>query len=227
MVVGESPLSENAVPFDVPPLGAHAAMELVRRAVPSLTDRLVRRVVDSCEGRPGRLREIVRLGAERAVASDEDLEELLNGLGTGGSLLPEDPLDRATLLLDRGRYNDAASSLERVQGGDPLALAVLGSRLSLGLGDPRVALERLLGVEREAEERKDSSLGKLWRLNLARARMGLGEYAIALDLLEKLLTEPGALGAEATAHRGLALSYVGRSPPNWFRSRPVPPWPGM
>jgi hypothetical protein len=80
VVIAESDLvPEGARVFEVPPLGEHAAIELVRRAVPSLTDRLVRRAVESCGGRPGELRRLVRRMAERAIASDQDLEELLHG----------------------------------------------------------------------------------------------------------------------------------------------------
>ena len=50
----------------------------------------------------------------------------------------------------------------------------------------------------------------LWALYFARAHVGVGEYARALELLEPLLAEPGSVGAEAFAYQGLALSFLGR-----------------
>jgi transcriptional regulator with GAF, ATPase, and Fis domain/predicted Ser/Thr protein kinase len=210
VVVGGGPLAERAETFDVPALGEHAATELVRRAVPSLTERLVKRVVDACERRPGELRRFVRRVAERAVASDQDLEELLHGMSTiVASSVPEDSLERAVFFLDRGRYRDAREALESARAGDALALATAWARLDLGLGDAKSAQDRLLAVEGAAGERKDSSLGKAWTLYAARAKVGLGEYSAALALLEPLGGEAGALGGEALAFRGLALAYLG------------------
>jgi transcriptional regulator with GAF, ATPase, and Fis domain len=209
ILVGDGPLSARAEPFPVPPLGAHAAMELVRGVVPSLTDRFVRRVIDACEGRPGDLRRFVRRAAEQAVASDQDLEELLHGIDGARPLLPDDPLERATLFLGRGRYHGAREALDAVRGGDGLAVAVAWARLELGLGDARAAHDQLNAVESAAGMRSDEPLGKAWAMYLARAKVGLEEYSAALSLLEPLGNEPGALGAEALAYRGLALGYLG------------------
>lgn len=210
VLVGDGPLTEGAVPFDVPPLGIHAATELVRRAVPSLTDRLVKRVVDTCRGRPGELRRFVRLIAERAIASERDLEELASGFeGEPRSVLPVDPLERAVALLDRGRYNDAKEALGHVENGEPLAAAIAWARLDLGLGDAKSAHDRLCSVKAQADDARETPLGKSWIVHLGRARVGLGEYASALELLEPLGREAGPLAAEALAYRGLALSYLG------------------
>jgi transcriptional regulator with GAF, ATPase, and Fis domain len=209
VVVGAGKLSSGAVPFDVPPLGSHAATELVHRAVPSLTDRLVKRVVELCGGRPGELRRLVRRIAEHPVASEQDLEDLLGDIGSPRSLLPVDPLERAFALLDRGRYTDARAALALVQGGSELAAAVAWARLELGLGETREALDRLLAVAPLAEASAETALAKRWKLYLGRARYGTGEYGAALALLEPLSEEPGALGAEALAYRGLALAYTG------------------
>ncbi|HVU04628.1 MAG TPA: sigma 54-interacting transcriptional regulator [Polyangiaceae bacterium] len=209
VLAGGGPLAEGATPFDVPPLEAPAAHELVRRAVPSLTDNLVRRVVEACQGLPGRLRHFVELAAERPVASDADVEELLSGIGSTHSLAPEDPLERAVFLLDRGRYNDAEAALARVTSGDELAIAVARARLALALGDTKRALDVLGGARASADERASSPLGKAWRLNLARAHLGLGEYSLAEELLEPVSREDGPLGAEALSHLGLVRSYRG------------------
>ena len=199
----------GSVSFDVPPLGNHAATELVHRAVPSLTDRLVKRVVELCGGRPGELRRFVRRLAEQPVASELDLEELLGGIESPRSLLPTDPLERAVSLLDRGRYIEAREALDAVGSGRELPRSIAWARLELGIGEARGALERLLATSALAEAEPGSALSKTWRLYVARARIGIGEYAPALALLDPLSAEPGALGAEALAYRGLALGYSG------------------
>lgn len=209
VLVGDGNLWKGAEFFDVPPLGMHPAVELVRRAVPSLTERLARRVVEACEGRPGEMRRFVRRIAERAVASEQDLEELLQGFDGKASLLPEDPLDRAVALLDRGRYNDAREALELATSSDTLAIAVAWARLELGLGDARAAQDRLLAVRAIADERPGTPLARASAVYLARAHVGLGEYVSALALLVPALMDQSALGAEALAYRGLALAYVG------------------
>ena len=183
-MVGDGALTAGAVVFDVPELGMHAATELVRRAVPALTERLVRRVVEVCEGRPGELRRFVRRVAERAVASEQDLEELIHGLDDMPSTLPQEPLARAVALLDRGRYNEARRALDTVTEGDALARAVAWARLELGLGDAPAALERLRAAEELARQVVGSPLSLAWTVYFARAKVGLGEYGAALPLLE-------------------------------------------
>jgi hypothetical protein len=55
VLVGGARFEQSRV-FDVPPLDERAAIELVRRAMPSLTDTLQKRVVELSGGRPGELR---------------------------------------------------------------------------------------------------------------------------------------------------------------------------
>jgi transcriptional regulator with GAF, ATPase, and Fis domain/predicted Ser/Thr protein kinase len=207
VAVGGGALTAGGATFDVPPLGSHAAIELVHRAVPSLTDRLVRRVVDRCGGRPGELRRFVRRLARQAVASEQDLEDLLGNIESPRSLLPVDPLDRAVMLLDRGRYTEAREALALVGSGRELEASIAGARLEIGLGEAQSSLDRLLATQALAEAHPETSLAKSWRLCAARARIGIGEHTAALALLEPLVDEPGALGAEALAYRGLALGY--------------------
>jgi transcriptional regulator with GAF, ATPase, and Fis domain/predicted Ser/Thr protein kinase len=208
VLAGESSLGTAAEVFEVPPLGAHAAAELLRRSVPALTERLVERVIAVCGGRPGALRRFVRSVAERAIASEQDLEELVRGFDAPGPALPEDSLARATALLDRGRYKEARAALDGAQG-DGLLLAIAWARLDLGLGDAGSAAERLRAVESVAKARAGSSAAAAWAVYAGRARIGLGEYTEALTLLEHASSEQSGLGAEALAYRGLALSYVG------------------
>jgi hypothetical protein len=68
--------------FSIPALGDHAAAELLKRAVPSLTDRMAKKIADRTAGLPGRLKEFVAQLAQRTVASDDEVEDLLSGLGS-------------------------------------------------------------------------------------------------------------------------------------------------
>ncbi len=206
VVVGE--LGPGPV-FDVPPLSVHASLELVRRALPSLTDRLARRLVDRCEGRPGELRRFVRRAARRAVASERDLEDLVNDFDEAASVLPGDSLAQAVSLLDRGRYTDARCVLEVLRDADELELAIAWARIEFGIGSAQAARDRLLGVSELASARAGSPAASAWAVCLGRAQVGLGDYASALELLDAVSRGTDAFAAEALAYRGLALAYTG------------------
>ncbi len=207
VVVGGARLSEGAKVFEVPALDERAATELVKRAVPSLTGSLSRRVVEASHGSPGELRRVVRALATEAVASEDDIGRVLSDGATSGARPPEDPLERAQYFLDRGRYNDARTALDLVRDADALTIAVARARLMIGLGEAAAALQ-LLGSVKPKDSA--SGLGKHWRLYLGRAHFGVAEYEKALEILEPLSKEQGALGAEVAAFRGSALSFLGR-----------------
>ena len=210
VVAGGERLGNVAKIFEIPPLDEAAATDLVRRAIPSLTESLVERVVEASGCRPGELRRIVRALASEAVASQEDIEQILSENVLVAQELPEQPLERAQYFLDRGRYNDARAVLEVLDEPESLSVAVVRARLAIGLGEAAKALEILRGVEKQAQKQPKSELGKAWRVILARAHFGMGEYEQTLSLAQPLLEEPGALGAEALAFRGAALSFLGR-----------------
>lgn len=200
---------EGAKELLVPPLSEPVCLELVRRAVPSLTAGLQRRLVEAAEGRPGPLRRLVRLMASEAVASAADFDRVVGNAPLSESQVPTEPLERAFYFLDRGRFNDASAALtavpERQQGG--VQVGVARGRLELGLGEERSAFERLELLAQRPELGPDE-LAAI-RLFRARARLGLGEYAPALEELTELKERDDALGAEAQTYLGLALSLVG------------------
>ncbi|HMJ13139.1 MAG TPA: protein kinase, partial [Polyangiaceae bacterium] len=147
IAAGELAALADAAEFPVPPLQHAAATDLVRRAIPSLTDTLLERIVSASGQRPGELRRLVRALSAEALASPEDIERALNRNGDSPAAgPPEDPLARASHYLDRGRYNEAASALALVvpsTGQARLGLAVAQARLALGLGAAERALESL------------------------------------------------------------------------------------
>ena len=193
--------------FAVPPLDEHAAIDLLRRAVPSLTQSLLKRLFEVSGGRPGELQRLVRIIASDAVASSDDFERVVGSVNVQ-SVLPSDALERAQYLLDRGRYNDAKTALDALTGDARVAVAVARARLLLGLGDAPGARQLLTEVAPRAE--RDPAERTTVALYLARAEVGVGEYQRALTLLEPLHSDASLLATEALAYRGLALSMLGK-----------------
>jgi transcriptional regulator with GAF, ATPase, and Fis domain len=197
--------------FTIPPLAEPVCLELVRRAVPSLTAGLQKRLVQVAEGRPGALRRLVKLIASEAVASPADFDRVIGAVPSSESALPEEPLGRAVYYLDRGRFIDASAALARVPPAELEASAPLGiakARLELGLGEERQALARLESLA----QRSNLSDGERAAVGLyrARARLGLGEYGAALKELSPLTADP-AVGIEALTYHGLAQCLLGNS----------------
>jgi transcriptional regulator with GAF, ATPase, and Fis domain/serine/threonine protein kinase len=212
IAVGGAPLA-GASEFAIPALDHAAAAELVRRAIPSLTETLLDRVVAASQGRPGELRRLVRALSAEAVASSEDIERVLNRRSSRPSSPPENALQRALHYLDRGRYNEAQNALSEVHASDrrsQLAASVAKARLALGLGAAERALETLSAARASLDAKKPSSEDHLHTLYTARALVGVGKYGEALALIEPLTRAEGALGAEARVYSGLALTYLER-----------------
>ncbi|MEZ4233463.1 MAG: sigma 54-interacting transcriptional regulator [Polyangiaceae bacterium] len=229
VLVGDSELREGAKRFEVPRLDQHHAEELVRRAMPSLTGRLLAHVVDASGGRPGALRGLVETLAAQPVASEADIDRALAGESSAPeSELPKNPFERAVYFLDRGRFNDAAQAMDEVDRvksegegttvpntpesrTERLRLETLRARLELGLGDSTSALSRLEKVSGLAKERRGTLEAKIWMLYVGRAYVATGDYSRALEVLVQLVDEDGPLGAEASAFHGLGAAYLGNT----------------
>ncbi|HET9929877.1 MAG TPA: protein kinase, partial [Polyangiaceae bacterium] len=207
VVVGKAELGVHDREIEVPPLDTHAARDLVRRAIPSLGDAVLTRVIELSGGRPGELRRIVRLIAKEPLASTTEVERLI-GRSEAPPDLPSDPLERALLLLARGRYIDAAAALDELPadvGERAAAVAIARARLDLGLGDAEGAHQKLAPFVSDPQAMRDDLL-----LYWGRAKLGTCDYAGALEILGALAERESPLGAEAKAFYGLALSLVGR-----------------
>jgi serine/threonine-protein kinase PknK len=201
----------DAKVVSIPPLAEPVCLELVRRAVPSLTSGLQKRLVQLADGRPGALRRLVRLIASEAVASVADFDRVVGNAPKSDAAVPIEPLERALYFLDRGRFNDAAAALAAVteqQQETSIAFGIAKARLELGLGEERGACERLTQLGKQpqvsADERRQLGLFR------ARARLALGEYSEALSELRELESSSDAVGIEAQTYAGLALSLVGQ-----------------
>ncbi len=209
VAVGTRAFGAEARFFDVPPLPEHAALELLRRAIPSLTERVAKRINAGAMGLPGELRRFVELLAKTPVVSDEDVDRVLFGTDSATNSIPaRDPLQRSLELLMRGRYDEAKRTLANVESGDPLVIAVARARLCVGLGDGRGALEALMAVETDAKERAETHEGLAWQVWVGRAKVALAQYSEALTLFKKARDAGGSLAAEALAFEGLALSHI-------------------
>ncbi len=208
VLVGGSRFADAKV-FTIPPLSEPVCLELVRRAVPSLTAGLQKKLVQLADGRPGELRRLVRLLATEAVASAADFDRVA-GQAPLGELVPEGALERAVYFLDRGRFNDASAALNEpalLESGASPPIGIARARLELGLGEERKAFERLEELARAAKASGEER--KLITLFRARARLGLGEYAASLTELSPLAEAADAVGVEALTYHGLGRSLLG------------------
>lgn len=200
---------EGARVFTIPALAEPVCLDLVRRAVPSLTAGLQKRLVEVADGRPGALRRLVRLIATEAVASPADFERVIGNAPPVDAAVPAEPLPRAVYYLDRGRFIDAAAALAGVPASEleaSVSLGIAKARLELGIGEERQAFARLDAlVQRGKTSAAERAALGLYR---ARARLGLGESAAALDELSSLTSDP-AVGIEALTYHGLAQSLLG------------------
>src|SRR5262249_38908245 len=143
-----------------------------------------------------------------------DIDRLLDGGGetTVTSVAPGAVLDRASQLLDQGRYDEAATLLGQLRHQKGLSVGIARARLALRRGDVSAALPELTATESEASADPTSELGRMHRICAARAHLRRGDYARASELAEAAMAgkAPPALAAEALSIRGLAGSYTGR-----------------
>ncbi|MCU0694699.1 MAG: hypothetical protein MUF54_25250, partial [Polyangiaceae bacterium] len=90
--------------YAMPRLDDALAAGLVRRAIPSLSDSLVEHVIRRGDGRPGRLRHIVRRIGSHAVVSTHEIDQILSEGTTvrapGGAVSGIGAID---MLLDQGK----------------------------------------------------------------------------------------------------------------------------
>jgi serine/threonine-protein kinase PknK len=207
-------LSVEPLRFAVPPLEASAARDLVRRAIPSLSDAVLGEVIARAEGRPGRLRSMVRRLEGHTVVSSADLGRILEDRGdvTVNSIRPEPILLHCSRLLDQGRFDEAMPIVEQLAADRGLSASIARARLALGRGDNAEALRELSAVEPLAAAEAASSAARAWALYASRAHLRLGDYAKAEALADQALrgAPDASLEAEALTVRGVVQSYQGR-----------------
>jgi transcriptional regulator with GAF, ATPase, and Fis domain/energy-coupling factor transporter ATP-binding protein EcfA2 len=199
----------------VTPLPEEAAVGLVRRSMPSLSEPLAQHLVRRTHGWPGTLRQAVRRLAGRAVVSKEEIDlELAEERSPLSRAMP--PSSRAEQersleeLLATGRTREALAVLERLgepQGTDErIRFALARARILTASGEPRRALELLAREEQEA-------LGTAWerelRITQARSAIRAGDYPLAMRQVLPATKGDDALAAEALAALGVAQALTG------------------
>jgi serine/threonine-protein kinase PknK len=211
--------------FQLPSLDPATAAELVRRMIPSLSDKLVRYIVARAGGLPGLMRAAVDKLEGSAVVSIEDVERQLGAVPVPRGVR----LDPAEIhqLLDRGLFDLAADCLEAYAEDRSVPIALARAKLSIGRGSAQQALRELRAVERDLSDEGHEVAE--WHLEKARAHLRVGDYDDAERHAALTLTRLGAsiLGnvaegrsvadagvgpkvAEALAVNGLAQSLSGR-----------------
>lgn len=204
--------------FEVPPLDDTSASDLVKRAVPSLPDRLARHLLERVQRRPGQLRSFVKRLGGHAVTSVEEIDELVDA-SSRRSVPPssrsrDESLSELRRALDTGRFDLAAETLDTLNDpkddGEVVDFAVARAKIFLARGDAANAGKILDGVETTA--RKGNHL-RAWLTARARTHVRAGDFAQAAKYAEEAAVPPAggrdALSADALAVGGVALAYLG------------------
>ncbi len=199
--------------FDVPELDPSEIERLLSSAMPSLPERLVPVLRDRAKGNPGRLRQMAKRLAHRAILTEGDLAQHL-----GDTSVPmaapaniDEWLSRIELLVDTGRFADADDLAEspvafKSDDASTLRLVILRARIAVGRGAAERALEMLTRARPVSEK---SSLARQYHVVFARALLRLGSYAEARKTAALAQGPTDATSAEARALEGTALLYTG------------------
>ncbi|MBX3186224.1 MAG: sigma 54-interacting transcriptional regulator [Labilithrix sp.] len=221
VAVGDAGVARAVAPqgvrtFDVPPLEASAASELVRRAVPSLPDKLAAHLLARADRRPGELRAFVRRLGGRPITSTDEIDEILDAASKRSvppsSRSREEGLSDLSRALDTGRFDLAAETLDALgaptDDGEAVAFAIARGKILLARGDGPGAGDALDAASTAARR---GPLARAWLTARARTYVRAGNFAQAASLAEEAAKASGrdALSAEALAARGVALAYLG------------------
>jgi transcriptional regulator with GAF, ATPase, and Fis domain/energy-coupling factor transporter ATP-binding protein EcfA2 len=198
--------------FEVPPLDAAAADELLRRAMPSLPRALAKHLAERTGRRPGALRAAVRALAGRAVVSAGDVDSYLEVLDEKpvAHATAEDALASAERLVDLGRVSDAEAQIASVDftGSSReirLRAAIAEARIRAMHGEPALAVE----VLERTRVKDDEPLARAWNVAMSRALLRLGRFAEAAEAARMAVLKEDALAVEAVATLGVAQAYLG------------------
>ena len=206
--------------FDVPPLDTSAAGDLVKRAVPSLPDRLATHLLERVGRRPGQLRSFVKKLGGRAVTSIEEIDEILSA-SSKRSVPPssrsrDDGLGEMRRALDTGRFDVASEALETLGPAkdvtESVELAVARARILLARGDAAGAGQ---GLDAVADVAKRGPHARQWHIARARTFVRGGDFSQAAAHAAEARgksKENDATAADALAVRGVALAYLNEEP---------------
>jgi transcriptional regulator with GAF, ATPase, and Fis domain/tetratricopeptide (TPR) repeat protein len=204
------------VPYVVRPLDERAALDLVRRALPSLPEGVVARIVARGEGRPGKLRAIVDAVADRAIVRAESVDVIVAHLeasgvaeSTGGE---GDLLSRAQTLLEAGSLAEAEALLADEKG-DP-RVELLRAHIAFTRGEFELARAMVDALAVPLQAGPDVALRNEAGTLRAKIETRAGAYDRAIAAADEVLASPGleagapAAFAEALQARGVAKIYL-------------------
>ncbi|MEO7091706.1 MAG: protein kinase, partial [Polyangiales bacterium] len=220
-IVSRRHATKRAPKFALKPLPEREAFALVRRALPSLPEAVLARIVSRAEGRPGKIRAIVDAIADRAIVRAESVDVIVAHIETESksaspasrtSSRPEPPeggVERVRELLDAGRVADAEAIL--ASSPDDARTAIFRGWIALTKGDYDAARTAAAGDVPAGDQPLVAERGLL--RSKIEARTGAYDRAIeeadavlALDGME--LVAP-AVVAETLQSRGMARVYRG------------------
>ena len=210
--------SKGTTRFEVPPLDDTSASELVKRAVPSLPDRLARHLLERVQRRPGLLRSFVKRLGGRAVTSVDEVDEIVDA-SSRRSVPPssrsrEEGVSELRRALDTGRFDLASETLDTLHqpndDAEKADFAIARAKIELARGDALTAAKALDAV---AEIARGGPHRRAWLTARARTHVRAGDFAQAAKLAEEaaapLASGRDALSADALAVCGVALAYLG------------------
>ena len=210
--------SKGTAVFEVPPLDDASAAELVKRAVPSLPDRLARHLLERVQRRPGLLRSFVKRLGGRAVTSVDEIDEIVDA-SSRRSVPPssrsrEDGLTELRRALDTGRFDLASETLDTLHApngdAEKTDFAIARAKILLARGDALTAAKALDAVAKIAH---GGPHHRAWLTARARTHVRAGDFAQAAKLAEEAAVAPAtgrdAFSADALAVCGVALAYLG------------------
>ncbi|MBX3216073.1 MAG: sigma 54-interacting transcriptional regulator [Labilithrix sp.] len=202
--------------FVVPPLDESSAAELVKRAIPSLPDRLTEHLLARTGRRPGALRSFVKRLAGHAITSTEEIDDLLDATSSRSVPPPSRSRDEAlgelARALDTGRFDTAAEALDGLgapaNAPEAVDFAVARSKILLARSD---AVGSAAALDAVADLAEASASARAWRIARARTFMRAGDSVEAARLTESAAASPekDAITADALAVHGLALAFTG------------------
>jgi transcriptional regulator with GAF, ATPase, and Fis domain len=193
----------------VPPLAKKDAIDLVKRALPSLSDSLAENVVERAEARPGRLRAVVRALTGRTVVGPEDLDAALAAQSSREETpkTPEDALALAEQMVATGRLRDAGRILTGWKEPAELEIPFAIARAKVIAGhDARKALETLAPLRDRA---RTSEHARPFAVTAARAAIRSGQYAQAIDWARGVTDASDVVTVEALSAIGVAEAFLG------------------
>ncbi len=204
--------SRPTEPLQVPPLDRPVASELLHRAVPSITDDALDKILDVSQCRPWALRQWVSRIADGTLTNVDEVLQLEKDPSSLNLASSKPTLELLRSALDKGRFKVAALMLDQLSGchGSTAEWAVASARLQLGLGEPGRALLALQPFVDSGKVAGAPNASEIW-LCWARANLGIGEYATAVQAAIRVNDDDPTLWAEALIQQGLGECYLGHS----------------